>query len=479
MTAATIFQPRRASRPLAGALGVVAFVAGCVVLGLVAATVPLYAVALVLVGLALLAASWKPDALGFLAVLVLGLVPVYAAPKVGPLNADPAVLLSWLAAAGVLLSIMARKQRVGLTPIDGLMAFYVGMLILPVIFGNREKSDLISFLFPMVGPYLAMRLLVPYVGFGWLPKAFAIAALLSLPFVLVEAVAGKNLFDAVQFNAGQTAAWGDEQYRFGVLRAEGAFGQAISLSQFAATVMLIALGAAILRTTPMARRAWIGTVLIGGVMLAASYSRTGWIVLGVGIVLVALLVARGRTRARLLWSLGALVVLGFAVLEVTGQMGSLLRLVNDDSLSGSNTYRDILLERALHGEGLAWFGELKSSLGSGIDFSGSGSIDNAYLAIGADWGYVGLIGFLAVALFGMLLALWRLRGTAWSILPIVVLANLVGLVTVAINTQTTFWLWMLIGAASGACTVPRPAPAPAAPAAVEPPPPARELSYSA
>jgi hypothetical protein len=443
---------RRPARALLGAAEAAALALGFIALGLLVAAAPLIAIALVLLVLAVTGAVARPVVLGLLAVAVLGLVPVYAAPKFGPLEADPAVLLSWMAAGGALLGFAVGRQRGQVTALDGCMAAYVGLLFLPVLFGARERGDYLSLIFATVGPYLGMRLIVPQLGASWLPRAFALSALLALPTVLYEALSGTNPFDAFQFNAAEAAAWGEAQYRFGVLRAEGAFGQAISLSQFAGTVMVLALGSAVLARDKLTRRLWGGVLLAAGAMLALSYSRTGWIIFGLGVVLVAVFVLQGRARLRLLYALAAALVLGGLALEVAGLMDSVLRLVNDDTLSNSNNYREVLLQRALRGEGLAWFGLKQTALGAGID-AGGASIDNAYLDIASSWGYVGLIGFVGVAL-GVAGALWRLRGTAWALVPAITLANFAGLFQVAINTQTQFWLWMLVGGTAAACAVP-------------------------
>jgi hypothetical protein len=158
-------------------------------------------------------------------------------------------------------------------------------------------------------------------------------------------------------------------------------------------------------------------IVAGAAMMALSYSRTGWLVFGLGVVLIALAVTAGRTRARLLWTLGAAIALGCIALFVSGLNETVLRLVNDDSLEGSNDFRAILLERALRGDGIEWFGLPDSPLGAGIDGAAS-SIDNAYLAIAADWGWAGMIGLIGVGL-AVASVLWKLRGEPWALIPAV------------------------------------------------------------
>ncbi len=138
-----------------------------------------------------------------------------------------------------------------------------------------------------------------------------------------------------------------------------------------------------------------------------------------------------------------------------GADSSLMRLVADEELSGSNDYRQILLQRALRGEGLALFGMRESPLGAGIESGGVGvSIDNAYLAVAAEWGYVGGAGLALVGLAVAYVLLRQPRGP-WALVPAVALANFVGLGAVAIFTQTEFWLWMLVGGAAAAYAVAR------------------------
>ncbi len=427
--------------PLAVAAGLIAF-------GLVVAVKPVFAIALVLAGVGIAAAVTRPQAVGFVSIIALGLVPVYAAPAMGPLVTHPSVLAGWLAAGGLLLLVYLGRSTVTLNVVDLAMVGFFGLFALAVLFEARERGEYITLVFSTLGPYLAMRMLVPRLDPTWLPRAFAAATLLSLPFVLHEAITGTSLFSSLEFNPVEAATWGESQTRFGVPRAEGAFGQAISLSQFAGTAMLLALGAAVMTHRVAVRRIWMLVIVAGAAMMALSYSRTGWLIFGVGVVFIALAVTTGRTRARLLWTLAAVIGLGATALFASGLSETVLRLVNDDSLEGSNDFREILLQRALRGEGIAWFGLPDSPLGAGIDGAAS-SIDNAFLAIAADWGWAGMIGLIGVGL-AVASVLWKLRGEPWALIPAVTLANFLGLFQVAINTQTKYWLWMLVGACAGA-----------------------------
>lgn len=422
--------------------------AGLVIFGLVVAVQPVAAVGLVVAGIGVATAVTHPQAVGFVSIFALTLVPVYAAPAAGPLVTHPSVLAAWLAAGGLLLLVYLGRDTVRLNVVDLAMAGFFGLFALAVLFESRERGEYITVVFTTLGPYLAMRLLVPRLDATWLPRAFAAATLASLPFVLYEAITSINLFSSLEFNPVESAVWGEVQNRFGVQRGEGAFGQAISLSQFAGTAMLLALGAAVMTRQAAARRIWMLVIVAGAAMLALSYSRTGWLIFGIGVVIIALAVTTGQTRARLLWTLAAVVVLGGLVLYGSGLNESVLRLVNDDSLAGSNDFREILLRRALRGDGIAFFGLPDSPLGSGIDGAAS-SIDNAYLATAAEWGWAGMIGLIGVGL-AVASVLWKLRGQPWALIPAVTLANFLGLFQVAINTQTKYWLWMLVGACAGA-----------------------------
>ncbi len=422
-------------------------VAGLILCGLLVAAQPIAAGALVGLGLGVVAAVLRPAALAFAAIVLIVLVPVYAAPALGPLTSHPTVLAAWLAAGGSLLLVSLGRERIRLGTVDAAMAVYLAFLSLAVLFENREKADYLAIVFTTLGPYLAVRLVVPRLRTDWLPIAFGVATLVSLPFVLFEGATATSPFAGLEFNPVESAVWGEEQERFGILRAEGAFGQAISLSQFAGTAMLLALGAAVMTRRVASRRAWALVIVAGAAMLALSYSRTGWLIFVLGVVLIAFAMTTGVKRLRLLWTLGSVVVVGALLLVVSGLAPSVARLFNDDSLEGSNNFREILLQRALRGDGIAWFGLKQSPLGAGIE-TGT-SIDNAYLALAADWGWVGMIGLIlvGVAVAG---SLWSTRGTLWALVPAVTLANFVGLFQVAINTQTKFWLWMLVGGCAGA-----------------------------
>jgi len=430
---------------LLGALGAAA---ACIVVGVATAVQPLAIIGLVVLAAGGLFAVLRPEAVTLLGIIAIALVPVYAAPRVGPLDLDPAVLACWGAAAGILLLVVLGREHVRLNVLDAAVELYVGLLALPVLFNVREVGEYLQVFLSTVGPYLALRLVVPRVPVDWVPRAFAIAALLALPFAFFEFATSTNPFAVLNINPAESLAL-DEQVRFGVRRTEGAFGHAIGLSAFAGTVMMLALGCAALAARQLPRVVWLLVVLAAATMLAFAFSRTGWIVFAVGTVLIAVRVLTGRTRIRLIVVLALAAALGALVLVALGLDTLLLGLVGDDRLSSSNNYREILLQRALRGEGLALFGLRDSPLGAGIDAFVGVSIDNAYLDIAANWGYVGGAGFLLVAI-ALAFVYWRQPPGPWALVPAVALANFAGLLAAAILTQMEFWLWMLIGASAGA-----------------------------
>jgi hypothetical protein len=172
-------------RPRFGAiLYPLAAVVGLIVFGLLVAAQPVAAVGLVVVGIGVAAAATRPQAVGFVAIAVLGLVPVYSAPAAGPLVTHPSVLASWMAAGGLLLLIFLGQDTFKLTVVDLAMAVFFGLFALAVLFESREKGDYITIVFTTLGPYLAMRLLMPRMDVNWLARAFAVAMLISLPFVV-------------------------------------------------------------------------------------------------------------------------------------------------------------------------------------------------------------------------------------------------------------------------------------------------------
>ena len=446
-TSHALSAPDRRQALVAAVLG-----GGFLVLGVAVAAKPVVVAALVVMALGAVVAIQRPHAVVFAAVILLSVVPVYAAPKLGPLALNPVVLACWLAAGALVLLALLGDGGSRFTAIDGAMALYFGLLLLPVLYGIRPKTDYIALAFTALGPFLAMRLVIPRLPISWLPRAFAISAAVALPFVLYESATGTNPFERFDYNPTVFAAWAESQFRFGVLRAEGAFGQAISLSQFAATVMLLAIGGAVLTARARSRLWWLATIVVAGTLLVLSLSRTGWVVLFLGVVLIGVAVTTGVARSRLAALLVATVAFALGALAVAGLSSVVLRLFDDSQLSGSNDYREVLIHRALRGDGLAWLGYTRSSLGAGIEGT-QASIDNAYLAIAAFWGYVGLIGFCGIVA-AVALAVWERRGTARALVPAVTLANLIGLFQVGINTQTGFWLWMLVGASAAAMAAP-------------------------
>jgi len=420
-----------------------------ILFGVAVAAKPLPVIGLALLAVGGLLALRRPDVVGFASIIALALVPVYSVPSVGPLAGHPAVFASWIAAGAVLLAVVLGHGTLRMTVVDWAFAGLILALGLSVLAGAHPPSDFISLVWVTAGPYVGMRLLIPRMRADWLPRAFAVAALVALPLAIHEAVTQTNQFTGFVLNDGAGKVWATDQFRFGVLRVEGAFGHGIAMSMFAATVMLFAFGCAVLTGDRVRRRLWLAVFAGAAVMLAVTHSRTGFAVLGAGVLLTALGVATGRARLRMLAVCAALIAVATPVLTVTGAGESLMRLANDDRLDASTNYREVLLERALRGEGLTLFGTEDSSLGAGIDSEGA-SVDNMYLDVAADWGYVSLAGILAVVV-ALAICLWRLRGAgAWSLLPMAAAANFAGLFVVAFITQMEFYVWMLVGASSGA-----------------------------
>jgi hypothetical protein len=396
----------------------------------------------------------RPPLMATIAWLAIALVPVYAAPEVGPVVFHAAVGAFWLVALGSAVAIRAREERLSFSVVDVGMALFIIMAMTSVLVGGRPMSDFMQAAFVWLGCYLGMRLLFSYdLTPEWLSQRFVLAGLVVLPLVLYEVATGDNPFFAISVNGKEAEIWATAQDRFGTPRVEAAFGHAIALGMFLASAAVFCISMALHRRGQM-RWLWVGLAAAFVAAMVPTVSRTGWVVLSLGVVLLAVGTADRMGRRWLAGLVGtviaAVVLLSVAVpqesIGVGGLSGS--TVPNSSEVRGSNLQRQILLDNALTSDALTLFGSgLEPKLANGTG-TGNDSVDNAYLALADSWGIVpaAAFGFLGLTLIGAILRSRRDR--AWSVVPAVALANFIGLLFVALITQQEFFIFALVGAAA-------------------------------
>jgi hypothetical protein len=235
-------------------------------------------------------------------------------------------------------------------------------------------------------------------------------------------------------NNDQYAQWGTLQLRGGVLRAEGAFGQAIPLGAAIALGVPFALGSRL--------RTWLKfsvvAVLLAGTVV--TFSRIGMSCAVLGLLLCAFFL-RGslttRVRVALVGVLAVAVAAAFPLLsEVFTSAGS--------EATDSAAYRGGLLTTIGTMSPFGVASSYQKTPAGIVYFDGFKSIDSALIFAGLNLGLVamviGLVG-LAAAIVVVLLR----RATPATI---AVVAQIPALTSVALITQYAAFFWFTVGMAA-------------------------------
>jgi len=419
--------------------------------------VVLLLLALGLAGLGIALALTRPDlAFGGL-VILLGLIPTYAAPKMGPLFLLPAALGSWGIAVALLWRNFATRGyllRWNYVDLAALAVF--GLMAASLSFSPRpELHDYLHEIFLWAGPYFAARMLLAEVDAPVKVAAasFAIVTLILAPIAVSEALGGSNPFFNFNFNSGEFDLWARQIDRFGATRAVTSWGHPISFSIFLACSGLLAFAMGIASRTWRSRFFWYAVAVIATGTMALTLSRTGWLMLAIGVVLLAL-TTRGPARGRLLSLIGVVLIAILALAIVApDQLGVLpgASHAHESRYETSGLYRQALLHRALEPGVLHLWGNAYNQVTPAVGFDKA--TDNAYIILADTWGLIPTFALFAVGA-SLLIAVVRSYGQIGTepiaILPIAAFTTLVAIFFVAFITQQPVLIWMMIGAGGAA-----------------------------
>jgi len=392
-------------------------------------------------------------------VLVVALIPTYAAPEVGSLLFIPGAALAWLIAGALAWRNAIERGRVfHVTGIDLAVLVFAVLMYVSLSYSHRvEFNDYLNDLFAWGGPYLAARLLLQETrrpAFV-IATSFAVATAIVAPVAVLEAMGRYNPFLHLQFNSVEASVWSNAASRLGHIRAEASFGHPIALSMFAATSAVLSLGMAIYARRVKERNVWLALAAMAVVVQALTFSRTGWLIVVLGVLFLVVTAALRAARRRVA---AIVAVAGVAVLALmaTGNAPKELQLLPSSSagaegeaFQNSGVYREALLKRALQPGVLGLWGNPVNKVTPAVSATNKAT-DNAYIILADAWGLIPTFALIAIA-FALLLAiaLSRRRGGEELVtLPIVALTSLCALFFVAFITQQQCMIWMLIGAAS-------------------------------
>ncbi len=369
-------------------------------------------------------------------IAVLCFVPIWIGISLG-FGGNFFVPVVSIAAALVFLSLIPFKSfhfRI----IDGLVLLLLLVSIAALLIGNARIGlfFLSTFLVYFTVGYLLGRGLPLKVDVQWIYGAIAVSFTIVAILAVIEFVTQWNPF--VQFSANNSlfTLWGSLQERGGVLRAEGAFGHSIALSSSLAIAVPLTLAS---------RFRFLFRIMMVLVMLLATvltFSRIGMIGALLGLALSVLFLResfplRGRvvlTTAVTIVSLSLVPIVatiftdaGTEASKSAAYRGDLFSLVSDMNLVGlSDSVRST-------SDGQTYFGNYKS-IDSQLIFSG---LSSGLLALA----------LVVIALLGAMLLVLRRRASAATI---AVVAQIPALVTVALITQYSIFLWFVVGLAVAA-----------------------------
>ncbi len=437
------------------AAAVISFVVGVTLVSKPSLVLGIGALALTAIGVAV---AFTRPAVAFVGLIAMtAFLPSYAAPAVGPLLFIPAAAACWVLALVLGWRNLVLNGRVFRpTVIDLGVGAFVLLMAISIAFSPRTSRDeYLHLMFLWAGPYLGVRLLLADVRnpLKLAAIAFGIATAILAPIALFEYLGGSNPFHALNFNSAEYAVWAEQASRFGAVRAAASFGHPIALSMFAATSTIFSLAAALTTKRRWERNLWYGSAGLATIIQVFTVSRTGWLMLFVGVVGLILIFSRGDSRRRLV----ALIVgLGAAVLLTSQVAPTALEAVpgfekSETRVDNSSRYRQALLSRALEPGVLNLWGNQQNEVTPYV--SGSTATDNAYIILADTWGLIptAALFFLALALLAIIARAYGRDATGLVALPIAGLASLVALFVVAFITQQQVVIWMVLGA-SGVAT---------------------------
>jgi hypothetical protein len=334
-------------------------------------------------------------------------------------------------------------------------AFVLLMAISMAFSARAALSDSLHLMFLWAGPYLAARLLLSDIEQPTkvLAASFALVTVALAPIALLEATGSSNPFFAFRFNPTESAIWGTQVDRFGQARAETSFGHPIAFAMFVAISALLSVAMGLRSTQWRQRYGWYALAAVAVGVQALALSRTGWLILAFGIVMIALVTVRGTIRRRLtvlLVTVGAVVLLTSLVAPTELEVLPGFESRAEHIFTSSGTYREALLSRALEPGVLHLWGNPVNMVTPLV--SGGTATDNAYIILADTWGLIPTAALVATAI-ALLVTAARARihdNDELTIPPIIAFTSLAALFFVAFITQQQMAIWMLVGAAGAA-----------------------------
>lgn len=408
--------------------------------------------ALMLAALLIAVTAWMPRRILVYVAITVVFVPYGVIRSTGQYPGEVTALLATLLAVGVALNGHRRTVRPTFTAVDGFVCL-MALLMLGAVLVRQQSFD--SWLQEMVlwiGPYSCTRMLgVSKRNLQSFARALVASGCALVPFVVLEAANGDNVFrhlapGEAAFYKGAAAA-----VRGGGRRASASFFSPIALAMFLAVAIMLGIGLAIESKSRRGRWGWGSAAALLTATLFLTVSRTSWLMLGVGTLGAVAFIPSVRIRRRILTAIPLLLIVVVLLARLgPSSVSTGIPLVGRSTAEtrGSSQYRSELLQKALDQGLLHPLGNRSNNLANLVD-ENYASVDNEYLLLADQFGYLS-----AIALLGVLLVFLLFAASTWApdVLSALYLAAgsalLVTISTVAFLTQQQVLVWLILGACS-------------------------------
>ncbi len=383
---------------------------------------------------ALFLARRAPRVAVVLALATVCFVPVWLGVNLG-FNGNlflPAAVLVCLGVAVVLLPVRGFR----LSAVDGLLAFLLTLAASSLL--TSEPTLAMSFLITpftyFVAGYALGRIATARLGAEFVYRAIAILFTVVALLVIIEFFSGFNPFIGLHTDSALFAQWGDIQQRGGYARAEGAFGHSIALGSSLALAVPLTLASSL--RFPL-RLAMTITMLAATVV---TFSRIGIICAFLGVLLAAVLL---RGQLSTVHRAGLVVGGGVIALAMLPLVTAVFTDAGEEA-QASAAYRGDLFPLVSQANLVGFSDVVSRSTDGSLRFGGFRSIDSQLVLTGMTTGLLALVAVAIAVAIAITLCLRRRAEPA----TIAIVAQLPALATVALITQYSVMLWLVIGIAA-------------------------------
>jgi hypothetical protein len=315
-----------------------------------------------------------------------------------------------------------------------LVVVFLGVLVVFSLFAGNLAVALAFILTAVtyfVTGFLLGRLAPGRVGLEWFYGLVAVVFTVVAVLAIIEYVTGWNPFISLVSNNPLFAQWGSIQERGGIMRAEGAFGHSIALGSSLAMAIPLTIGSRL----PGGLRLVMVLLMLTATVL--SFSRTSIIGAALGLLLCLLFLPGAASAGkRVLFLVGAAV----AAVAVLPLVGSVFTEAGDEA-SGSAAYRVDLISLIARMNLIGTSSAVRRSSTGEIYFDNFQSIDSQLILTGITSGFVAVTVVVLALVYAVFLVITG-RATASTI---ALVAQIPALATVALITQYSTVLWLVVG----------------------------------